>query len=119
MTLNNTTQAQSISYEISVSLDFDFLKHADWQQFNDPVFGFFDKVVVVNDCDWGEGRDRYRIVAIELVPPEYFDQAPTWMYGIKPLRLGEKKLSIGDIRWFEADELCKVEHEHLIGGTEF
>lgn len=105
--------------EVEIAIDPSASEHADWLNFEDPVYHFLQKLVVISDPNPNnEGRTVHQVRAIELVMPDNWDEAPKWMYGVKEMgRYGRPSTS--PLRWFEADQLMKPEHQYLVGGVEF
>lgn len=105
--------------QVEIGIEPSEAAHADWLQFEDPIFRLLQRVVVIDDPNPNnEGRTIHQVRAIELVMPDNWDEAPSWLYGVKEIgRYG--KPSTSPMRWVEADKLCKVEHQHLIGDVEF
>ncbi len=105
--------------QVEIGIEPESANHADWLQFEDPIFRLLQKVVAVDDPNPNnEGRTVHEVRAVELVMPANWDEAPTWRYGIKAIGLYGRP-STSPIRWFDGDKLCKLEHQHLIGEIEF
>ena len=82
----------------------------DW--IDEPTFRIGEKVKVLDEnhpSKWEE----YILLAVQMVPGNSSELAPTWLYGVRCSQ-GTKELI-----WFEENEICKSCHAHLHGGIEF
>ena len=86
MTVTPTTP--TILDQVEIGIEPSAANHADWLQFEDPIFRLLQKVVAVDDPNPNnEGRTVHEVRAVELVMPDNWDEAPSWRYGIKAIGL--------------------------------